>query len=254
MSFIISNDFILVYSFFARGHVLLDSDSFCRIWQIIDYIFTANIIWCKAIFTLERYILVFYPYYLRSQQQKIIFHHIPLILINLYLILFYILVNLFCTHVEPQFNRHLCGDQCIDQANGLSTYNWIFNILFPAFLVILGSLCLLIRVLWTRREMQRNLRNWSKNWKMIIQLLSIAVIYTIVWLPVSIIYIISIINPSSPRATETIADHFYFLTYLCEIAVPVVALFFWPELMQKLRRHFRSNSIAPITMGAYSTN
>jgi hypothetical protein len=56
--------------FFARGYVSPKSDTFCRTWQIFDYIFTASIIWWKAIFILERYILVFYPNYLRFQKQK----------------------------------------------------------------------------------------------------------------------------------------------------------------------------------------
>ncbi len=101
--------------------------------------------------------------------------------------------------------------------------------------------------------MQRKLRNWSKNWKMIIQLLGIAMIYTIVWLPVSIVSLITMID-SDPEETENIANHFYFVTYLCEMAVPIVALFFWPELMQKLRRGLQSNSVAPLTVIAHSRN
>lgn len=88
---------------------------------------------------------------------------------------------------------------------------------------------------------------------MIIQLLGIAMIYTIVWLPVSIVSLITMID-SDPEETENIASHFYFVTYLCEMAVPIVALFFWPELMQKLRRGLQSNSIAPFTVVAHSTN
>ena len=137
--------------------------------------------------------------------------------------------------------------------NGLSTFNWAFNILFPVFIVIIGSMILLLRVIWKRREMQRNLRNWSKNWKMIAQLLGLALIYAIVWLPLSIISIISMFKHTE-KSVETIDDHFYYLTYHCELIVVIMALIFWPELMLKLRGRFRSNSIVSITMGAQSTN
>jgi hypothetical protein len=101
--------------------------------------------------------------------------------------------------------------------------------------------------------MQRNLRNWSKNWKMIIQLLGIAIIYTIVWLPLSIISLITMLYIDH-KAAENIAIQFYFITYLCEMSVPIIALLFWPEMMQRIRRHIQPNAVASITMGPYSIN
>jgi len=101
--------------------------------------------------------------------------------------------------------------------------------------------------------MQRNLRNWSKNWKMIIQLLGIAIVYTIVWLPLSIISLISVFHYNE-NSTESIADHFYFLTYLCEMSVPIVALLFWPEIMKNLHRHAQLSAIGSITIAPYSTH
>jgi hypothetical protein len=101
--------------------------------------------------------------------------------------------------------------------------------------------------------MQRNLRNWSKNWKMIIQLLGIAIVYTIVWLPLSIISLISVFHYNE-NSTESIADHFYFLIYLCEMSVPILALLFWPEIMKNLHRHAQPSAIGSITIAPYSIN
>jgi hypothetical protein len=103
--------------------------------------------------------------------------------------------------------------------------------------------------------MQRNLRNWSKNWKMVIQLLGIAIIYTIIWLPLSIISLIEMFhrNDNTEKSATNIAKHFYFVTYLSEMSVPIVALLCWPEIMQKLQRRFRSNAVASVTVGPYST-
>lgn len=211
------------------------------------------IIWCKAILTIERYLLVFHPQYLRSDRQKLFLHTMPLIVINIYLICFYIFINIFCpSEVIPNYEKYLCGDQCLDHMNGLSTYNWAFNILFPVFIVIIGSLVLLLRVIWKRRDMQRNLRNWSKNWKMIVQLLGLALIYAIIWLPLSIISIRSMFSQVE-NSSETVDDHFYYLTYHGELIVVIMALIFWPELMLKLRGRFRSDSLVSITMGGQST-
>lgn len=181
----------------------------------------------------------------------------PLIIINLYLILFYIFANLFgsCAHTHAMtYDLLYCGEQCLDEDVGIGTFNWFFNIIFPAFIVIFGSLILLIRVLWKRREMQRNLRNWSKNWKMILQLISIAICYAVVWLPLAVLSLIIMFSDHIEKHTENVSDHFDFMAYLSEMTLPIAALFFWPEIMRKLYRRCRSNTVASITMGPYSTN
>jgi hypothetical protein len=203
----------------------------------LDYIITASTIWCKAIFTLERNILVFYPSLLRSQRQKILFHCIPIILTNSYLILFYILITFITLcNKKIEFGKNLCGVQCIDEQGSLSIFNWFFNISLPLFIIIFGSLYLLLRVLWTRRKMQRNLRNWSKNWKMVVQLLGIAVTYTLVWLPILVFSFIEVFNGET-SSTFIVHNYLYFLTYLCELGVPILALLLTPEIRQRLHRN-----------------
>ena len=248
------NLLFFLYSFYARGKVLVCNKPFCIAWEIGDYTFSASIIWCKALLTIERYVLVFHPHYLRSKRQQFLFHSLPLILIGLYLVHFYVFMNIFCPwDVVLTFEKYMCGTHCLDHASGVSTFNWLFNILFPVFIVIFGSIILLARVIWKRREMQRNLRNWSKNWKMIVQLLGLALIYAIVWLPMSAISLLSMAGILN-EAGESTADHFYYLTLHCELLVTIMALLFWPDIMQKLRPNLRSNSIVSVTMGAYSTN
>ncbi|CAF0975493.1 unnamed protein product [Rotaria sp. Silwood1] len=244
----------ITMSFYARGYVGIQTQSFCYYWQFIDYSFTSLVIWSKAIFTFERYILVFYPNLLRSQRKRLIFHYAPLILMYIYLILFYLLNTfLYTCRNKPQYYAHLCGTQCLDNLSGLSTFNWIFNILFPVFVIIFGSLLLLIRVLWTRREMQRNLRNWSKNWKMIVQLLAIVFMYMMVWLPLSIVSLITTLSQSVPFVFSSIENYLYFSSYLCEMCVPMAALFLAPEIIQKLRRHRPSSimDIASVTVAQH---
>ncbi|CAF1082074.1 unnamed protein product [Adineta steineri] len=248
------------FSFFVRGTVAIHTEWFCRFWQSIDYFLTACVLWCTAIFTIQRYIFVFYPIYIRSKRQKLIFHYIPLVLINIYLLLFYVLTISIdiChngKHREIIYDKFLCGENCLDREGGISMFNWLFNILFPVFFVIFGSLMLLIRVLWTRRMMQRNLRNWSKNWKMITQLLGIASIYTLVWIPLIIISFILIVNENH-AFSKSVEDYLYFITYLCELCVPIVVLLLSSELIQSLNRRIwpNFNSMQSVTIGPYSTN
>ncbi|CAF2405391.1 unnamed protein product [Rotaria sp. Silwood2] len=244
----------ITISFYARGYIGIQTEYFCYFWQYTDSTFTGIIIWCRAIFTVERYILVFYPNLLRSQRQKLIYHYIPLILIHTYFISFNIYTVFFYEcDLKKKYTEHLCGSQCIDNFGGLSKFNWLFNILFPVFIIVFGSLLIFIRVLWIRREMQRNLRNWSKNWKMIVQLLGMAIIYTIVWIPLSIVSLIATFTVNN-SVMETIESHLYFASYLCEMVVPMIALLLAPEIILKLRGHMQSSvmDIASVTMGQHS--
>jgi len=139
---------------------------------------------------------------------------------------------LSCETVE--YHRHLCGEVCFESIWGLSTFNWFFNLLLPVFIIIFGSSILIIKVLWTRRKMQRNLRNWSKNWKMIIQLLGITVVYTLVWLPLSIVSLISMFMENEPLEL-IVDDYMYYLTYIADMSAPIVAFVFSPEINRRLR-------------------
>ena len=250
------DSYSFIFSYYARGHVTPKSEYFCYIWQCIGSTVTACIIWCKAIFTLERYIFVFNPNLIRSNRQQLIFHHIPLVLINFYLVIFYSLSTaLYDCHAELDYNEIMCGKPCLDLDGSVANFNWLFNILFPVFVIIFGSIIILIRVLWTRREMQRNLRNWSKNWKMIIQLLGIAIVYTIVWPPLAIILLIKQSHEDHSHIA-TVEDQLYFLTYLCEFTVPIVAIFLSPEILPKLCRRFQPTTtrIGSITNAPHSTH
>jgi hypothetical protein len=228
-------------SFYSRGRVWPESRYFCDLWQVIDYIFTACTAWSQAIFTIERYVLIFSAQHLRSQRQKFIFHYIPILLTHIYLILFYTL-NRYINNCQSnfEFDKHLCGLLCLDQGGVMTSFNWLFNILLPVFIIISGSSLLLVRVLWMRRDMQRNLRNWSKNRKMIGQLLGIAIVYSIVWLPLSIISTMVTFGYISPEV-EVLNEQLYILTYLNTMGIPIVAIFVSPELKLRFRPCRQSN-------------
>ncbi|UJR28241.1 hypothetical protein I4U23_009491 [Adineta vaga] len=226
-------------SYYARGYIQPQTKHFCRYWEYIDYITSGCVIWCNAILTIQRYLLVFHPHYLRSKRQKVFLHYLPIILSNFYIIMFYACVIWIvpCNAVND-YTANLCGEGCIEDVPSLSTFNWFFNILFPVFTVIFGSCILLVRVLWTRRKMQRNLRNWSKNWKMIVQLLGIAIVYSLVWLPLSAVSVINIFKKDD--YLDMIGDEYlYYVTYLADMCIPIVALIVSPEINGRLRRQIR---------------
>jgi hypothetical protein len=98
-------------------------------------------------------------------------------------------------------------------------------------------------------------RNWSKSWKMTVQLLGIAIIYIVVWIPLAIISFIHMFDKNRPFV-NSVEDYWYFATYICELSVPCAALFLSTELMRHLCRRLRPNliSIPSVSVRQYSTN
>lgn len=217
---------------------------------------TACLLWCTALFTIERYIFVFYPHHFQKKINRYIYHYLPIGTVLFYTFLFYLLTGLLLhCELEIDFNQQSCGVPCLDQPGGIQTFQWFFNFLVPVFIIIFGSLILLMRVLYVRRKLGRNLQHQSRNHKLIIQLLGIAFMYTLLWLPVAIFSIVQ--SFSENELLDHITDgYLYPLTYLCTTSFPVIAVFFTAELRDRFMQRFRSNRIRNDTLiiGGFSMN
>jgi hypothetical protein len=98
--------------------------------------------------------------------------------------------------------------------------------------------------------MQRNLRNWSKNWKMMVQLLGIAAIYTFVWLPLSIISLYDTFGDKE-RFNHLLDNYMYYLTYITDISLPIVVFICSPEINRRLCRRVPRNVISTVSRTHY---
>ncbi|CAF1316596.1 unnamed protein product [Adineta steineri] len=105
---------------------------------------------------------------------------------------------------------------------------------------------LIISVLSQKRRIgQREI--WRRNRKMVIQLISISIIYMIIWIPNVVCHVIPLIV-SSRLPYETATDILHYVQYIPTLLRPFMSLIGLPEIRESLKRTFmRLNHVQPLT-------
>ena len=113
------------------------------------------------------------------------------------------------------------------------------QIFTPAVLIILANLILLLRVVSQKRSM-KIANTWRKNRLMYIQLVSISILYFLIWIPLVIVSMIRLFYDPFFLQDLVILIINYCL-YICPLASPFISLIGLPVVRQRLRE-----SILPI--------
>ena len=233
---------------------------FCAIWGFLDWLLYVAHTMLFGWATIERHILIFRDGCVSTEKKRFLVHYLPIILLVLYLFIFYIVMYFF----PPCENRLLpsellCIFPCLYDSYTISMWDFIANQIVPIFTITVFSIGLLVRVLWQKRRMHLTI-HWRKHRNMVVQALSISLLYLTVLFPYAVIFILGRIHHlSSPLMTNlsTLTDFFcYFILPL----FPLACIFSSPELrgrMKKifhLRRQARRTSLTILTVRARGNN
>ncbi len=145
-----------------------------------------------ALMCVERHFLVFSPQLYRTHRSRLLFHYIPLILAIFFVLIYFIVTNIFisCPGLQFNYSRFLCGYTCAILLKDLgTTFAWI-HVFVPTVITIIASVLLPIRFVIQKRKLHR--LQWHRARKMILQTTVIASAYIICWLPYTIILQLSI--------------------------------------------------------------
>ena len=230
--------YIDAYRFGGHHNSFSMSIPVCLIWWLIDYGFYGAITVYLAWASLERHVLVFHHRLLRTSRQKFLFHYIPLILLSIYLLGFYIGVIFFppCENTFD-FQSLACGlTPCYEQISYLNTWDYLINGIMCTCIETISSLVLIIRVLMQKHRLHQPV-NWRKHRKMALQLLSISVLSLTIVFPQSLIILIQQIGGPNMNAFGAQLDPylFYFYTFVVFL-LPFICLANLPELWKKFHR------------------
>ena len=246
--------YIDAYRFGGHGNSFHMSIPVCLMWWFIDYGFYGAITVYLAWGSLERHVLVFHHRLLRTSRQKFFFHYIPLTVISIYLLGFYIAV-IFVPPCENTFDFHslACGlAPCYEELSYLKTWDYLVNGIFFTFIETISSLTLIIRVLWQKRRLHQRM-NWRKHRKMAFQLLSISCLTLTIVFPQSLIFVIRQIGGTKMIEFGAVINPylFYFYTFVVFL-LPFTCLAHSPELCKKLWRfqRRRQGHVGPMTLMA----
>ncbi|CAF1254485.1 unnamed protein product [Rotaria sordida] len=220
------------------------SRTFCAIWSFIDsglYV-TQMVLVCWA--SIERHILIFHSRWMMTKKKLFFIHYLPLILILLYCMIYYSIAHFFppCENYFDDSTMQCCY-LCFYDYYALFMWEMIAHEIIPSIIIVISSITLIARVSWQKHRVNQ-LIQWRKQRKMVIQLLSISLLFVIFFFPLTVMNFLYLCGLPSDMGTE-VFEYILFLSYYMPLLLPFVCILSLPGLRNKIinilrsRRHVR---------------
>ena len=219
------------------------SDSFCSICAFFDWGLYATQTILFAWATIERHILIFHDRLVATKCARFLFHYLPIALLLLYCAIYYI-IYVFFPPCEQVFDKSVfqCNLFCALEVYSFLLYEMVTHQVLPVFIIVVSSLLLLLRVVWQKHRMHRPM-NWRKHRKMIIQILSISILYLVFVLPLALMWIIPFANQTTDDISAAF-DVISFMSYFPTLLLPAVCVLSVSEIRFKITKMVRFRKLA----------
>jgi hypothetical protein len=205
------------------GSATFHTSWFCSFWNISFYSTAALNRILMAFMCIQRHFLVFRPQIYRTHRSRLLFHYIPIIFIIIIILIYQILTNIIisCPQEHFDYSLFMCGYTCSVLIPDLATfYIWAF-VFVPTMMTIISCVLLPIRFLIQKRQLQRV--QWHRARKLIVQTSMIASVYTLCWLPYTIILQL-VINNVLSFSDSIINEFLVIVPYLTSLLTPFIVI------------------------------
>ncbi|CAF3738503.1 unnamed protein product [Rotaria sordida] len=238
--------------YYKNGVVWIFSPLFCQFWKFIDgstYVTIARLV---AWTSIERYILIYNDNWMSTKKKKILLHYMPISIIVIYGFILYIIINFFLSCNHPYYSTKIfCGFySCAHDSRGYSMFEFITGGITNGIIIAIFSLSLIIRLIIQKHRVNQQVK-WRKHRKMVIQLISIILLFYIFYLPNVITGILS--NCGVPWSyVENFVAYGQFFSYYIHFLLPFVCAGTLPNLKNKIKNILRlspchkHNTVEPI--------
>jgi len=231
-------DLPMPMSYYHAESVWPATNAYCVWWTWCEYSLNSGGLFLMAWISIERHLLIFHSHaILQRRWKKWAFHYLPIVLCLTWTPIFYlviIVINPLCDDVWD-FNLVICGSPCYYSLNFLIQFDFIFNVVFPAVIIMFANMTLVIRVIYQKMS-RHHVINWRRQRKMILQLWIVSSLYLGFWLPVVITELIQITVLPSFMIDQL--ETMLFFTYFIPLFLPMICLSTLPELMKKIMNIF----------------
>jgi hypothetical protein len=159
---------------------------FCLIWRFIDLGLYNGCTIIMSWSSIHRYLLIFHDRLFSNNKKRFLFHYLPLIILTLYILIFYIIAIVFppCTNTYD-YTLPVCNDfPCYLNVPLLGLWDALLNSLIPTVIIAIFSVILIVRVYCQKRRL-RQPNIWRRQRKMVIQLFSNCILYVIANVPLN---------------------------------------------------------------------
>ena len=185
--------------------------------------------------SIERYFLIFHERFIHRWRH--ILHYPFICFCFIYpLTLYSMIVNYYPCKSVFYNDAYVCGGHCYQFEPIIGTVDYLTDVFSPAILVLVANLILLFRVIKQKQTM-KIANTWRRNRLLYIQLLSISILYFLIWIPYVIVALI-----------RMFPDPFFFqgvpmlllsdALYICPLGSPFISLIDLPAVQQHLRQFF----------------
>jgi hypothetical protein len=182
--------------------------------------------------SIERYFLIFHERFVRKW--RFIVHYPPILFCSIYPLMFYnLVVNFYPCENAYYYDSYVCGGACYQYETIVGTVDYIINLFSPTICMIVANIILLFHVMYRKRAM-KVANTWRKTRLMYIQLVSISLVYFIIWIPFIIISLIRLFyNPFFLQDVALFVMNY--CLYVCPLASPFMSLYGLPTVRRRLR-------------------
>ena len=241
-------------AFYSRGYIYPSTSSYCTWWSFFGYTIFAMSGYLLATISIQRHFFIFNRHILRTGWKRIFLHYLPFVLCIVYPIVFYLFSIVFypCDGTQWNFTNNLCGfAPCYLLFNQvLGTFDISMNNYMPVVIDFISNIIIILRVVQQKHHSQRSTA-WRQQRHMIIQLLSLSIIYLIAWTPcLSVLAVQMLHDPTFLATIQT--DYLFDLIYVIYLFIPWACTGFIPGIVKWMKGLiFRQtltsqNSILPI--------
>lgn len=220
-------------AFFFTSYVRPTSYMFCSFWTLIHYSINIGNLLLMAFACGQRHWLIFRLNALGCRRDRLAYHYIPMAACIIYPWIFYFaLIFLYPCESVYDFTQLLCIMPCYFTGVVVSNIDTWLNNNVPILAIPLLSGSLFIRFLIQKRRAQMTLFRWKRDRKMVIELLTVTLLYTSMWLPVVMSTIFAIIWRGGMSSQFEI-DYLYCLPYFIHLVYPFLIFFSNGHLRQR---------------------
>lgn len=220
-------------AFFFTSYVRPASYTFCSFWTLIHYSINLVNLLLMAFACVQRHWFIFQPNPLGCRRDRIAYHYIPMTTCIVYPWIFYsIMIFLYPCEPVYDFTQLLCMLPCYFTSTVVSNIDTWLNLNAPILAIPFLSVSLFIRFIIRKRRVQMALFRWKRDRKMVIELVTVTLLYASMWLPLVIATIYdNIWRDGMPSQFEI--DYLYSLPYFIHLVYPFLIILSNKHLRQR---------------------
>ncbi|CAF3284267.1 unnamed protein product [Rotaria socialis] len=229
-------DVPLYLNYTIMGEVWPPTAAVCLVWWLADYGFYNACVVFTAWISIERHIFIYHNHWLSTPRKRFFVHYLPLFLIIVYLLVFYVWVIFFppCENIYD-YTLSTCGaTPCYILQPIPGIWDAAVNGCLMAAIIVVFSIGLVIRVLMGKCRHHQAM-HWRQHRKMTLQLVSISSIFIIFGLPSAIVTFIQLCGIPFDEG-NILLPYFFFTSYWLIFLIPFVCLHSLPNVKQRIMK------------------